>query len=299
MISSATKDRRTHWVRELMSLSGSFGTNSAQLIQELQAEIAREPNALLDHLRLCGAIPENYGRDSSEEKLYSKYTDAVISEAFSTMGLNSCVLDARADAADVQARTGSYSLVADAKAFRLSRTAKNQKDFKVQAMDGWRDGLDYALVVGPIYQFPTRSSQIYQQSIARNVCILSYSHLAVLVALSMQGKTAMSQEGLHDVLKSVSVLHPSKSAVDYWITINRMLVNSLGAAGGLWKTEKIVSEEALAFAKAESLHELRLARDRLLGLTHQAALNELVKRSGFNTRIQYVERVQHGQLLEE
>ena len=34
----------------------------------------------------------------------------------------------------------TYSLVADAKAFRLSRTAKNQKDFKVQAMDGlaWR-----------------------------------------------------------------------------------------------------------------------------------------------------------------
>ena len=299
MISSATKDRRTHWVRVLTGLNGSFGTNSAQVIQELRAEIAREPNALLDHLRLCGAIPENYGRDSSEEKLYSKYTDAVINEAFSAMGLNSVVLDARADSADVQARTGLYSLVADAKAFRLSRTAKNQKDFKVQAMDGWRDGLDHALVVCPIYQFPTRSSQIYQQAIARNVCVLSYSHLTVLVALSMRGETAMSQEGLHNVLKSVSVMHPSKNAVDYWTAINRTLVNSLGSVDGLWKTEKIASEEALAFAKAESVRDLILARDRLLGLTHQEALNELVKRSGFNTRIQYVEHIQHGQLLEE
>ena len=31
--------------------------------------------ALLDHLRLCTAIPESYELDSSEEKLYSTYTD--------------------------------------------------------------------------------------------------------------------------------------------------------------------------------------------------------------------------------
>ena len=64
----------------------------------------------------------------------------MVSEALSAMGLNSVVLDARADAADVQARATSYSLVADAKAFRLSRTAKNQKDFKVDAMDSWKHG---------------------------------------------------------------------------------------------------------------------------------------------------------------
>ena len=84
------------------------------------------------------------------EKLYSKYTDAVVSEALVAIGLNSLVLDARSDSADVQARASDFSLIADAKSFRLTRTAKNQKDFKVQAMDDWRGGLDYAVVVGPI-----------------------------------------------------------------------------------------------------------------------------------------------------
>ena len=92
-------------------------------------------DSLLGHLRLCGAMPENYGHDTSEEKLYSKYTDVVIHEAYSFMGFNSLVLRERADVADVECVSNDYSFVADAKTFRLSRTAKNQKDFKVQAMD--------------------------------------------------------------------------------------------------------------------------------------------------------------------
>ena len=291
------KERRSHWVAELENLSGSFGNDSTKMAEELQEDIRQDGEALLDHLRFCGAIPEKYGHDSSEEKLYSKYTDAVISEALSAMGLNSAVLDARADAADVQAHASAYSLVADAKAFRLSRTAKNQKDFKVQAMDGWRYGLNYAVVVCPIYQLPTRTSQIYQQAIARNVCVLSYSHLGALVALAMQTEAARSEEGLQEVLKSVSTLHPSKSAVDYWTGINRALVNSLGSDIDLWKAEKIASQESLAVVKEESVRYLTAERDRLLGLSHQEALNELVRMAGFNSRIQKVERIQHGPLL--
>ena len=294
---SEAKERRSHWVAELENLSGSFGDDSTKMLAELQEDIRQDEEALLDHLRLCGAIPEKYGHDSSEEKLYSKYTDAVISEALSAMGLNSVVLDARADTADVQAHASAYSLVADAKAFRLSRTAKNQKDFKVQAMDGWRYELDYAVVVCPIYQLPTRTSQIYQQAIARNVCVLSYSHLGALVTLAMRTEPARSEEGLNEVLKSVSILHPSKSAVDYWTGINRALVNSLGSDIDLWKAEKIASQESLAILKEESVRHLTVERDRLLGLSHQEALNELVQMAGFNSRIQKVERIQHGPLL--
>ena len=116
----------------------------------------------------------------SEEKLYSKYTDVVIHEAYLSMGFNSIVLKERADVADVECVNKEYSFVADAKAFRLSRTAKNQKDFKIQAMDGWKHGKPYAMVVCPVYQLPSRSSQIYQQAGARSVCIGTYTHLAVL-----------------------------------------------------------------------------------------------------------------------
>ena len=291
-------ERRSHWTAELKNSSGSFGDDCLAMVTRLREDIQHDEEAILDHLRFCGAIPEHYGHDSSEEKLYSKYTDAVISEALSAMGLNSTVLDARADAADVQARAATYSLVADAKAFRLSRTAKNQKDFKVAALDGWRHDLDYAIVVCPIYQLPSRTSQIYKQAVARNVCILSYSHLATLVALASRQQPLRGEEGLRAVLESVSTLHPSKSAVDYWTGLNRALIVSLGHHVNLWTTEKILSQDTLAVLKMESLRHLAAERDRLLQLSHREALKQLLHMAGLDSRIRQVEGVQHGPLLE-
>ena len=292
------RKRRKYWISELAKLSGSFGNDSTKMIADLRAEIRKDgTEALFDHLRLCGAVPEHYGRDSSEEKLYSKYTDAIISESLTAIGLKSTVITARADAADVQARGGGYSLVADAKAFRLSRTAKNQKDFKVQAMDGWRNGLDYAVVVCPIYQLPSRTSQIYQQAIARNVCILSYSHLAALVGLAERRGKAAATKGLKSVLKSVSLLHPGKSAADYWLGINRALVAALKGDVDLWTAEKTASLAALGTAKDEALTYLRAERNRLLGLSHKQALEELIRAVGLDSRIAQVERIEHGNLL--
>ncbi len=292
------RKRRKYWVAELAKLSGSFGVDSTKMIAELSADIRKDGRAaLLDHIRLCGAVPEHYGHDSSEEKLYSKYTDAVIAESLAAIGLKSAVITARADAADVQARGGGYSLVADAKAFRLSRTAKNQKDFKVQDMDGWRNGLDFAVVVCPIYQLPNRTSQIYQQAIARNVCILSYSHLAALVGLAGKRGGLVATKGLGSVLKSVSLMHPSKGAADYWLGINGALVTALKGDVDLWTAEKTASLAALDVAKDEALTYLRVERNRLIGLSHKQALEELIRAARIDSRIAQVERIEHGNLL--
>jgi type II restriction enzyme len=123
--------RRRYWIDEIVKLSGHFVNDSSRVENEIIDEVKKSGSqALLDHLRLCTAIPESYDHDSSEEKLYSKYTDALISECFKYLGLNSIVLTERADAADVEVVCDSYSFVADAKVFRLSRTAKNQKTLK-------------------------------------------------------------------------------------------------------------------------------------------------------------------------
>ena len=291
-------NRRVFWIAELAKLSGSFGVDSKRIADALCTEIKRDgKNAILDHLRVCGAMPERYGHDSSEEKLYSKYTDAVVSESFIALGLSSVLIDTRADAADVQARGRDFSLVADAKAFRLSRTAKNQKDFKVQALDKWRGGLDYAVVVCPIYQLPATASQIYQQAIASNVCVLSYSHLAALVGLAMRGRSRRAEAGLREVLKSVAFLNPGKSASEYWSAINRTLVTALGKDADLWTIEKSSSIEALHAVKEEALLYLRLERDRLLGLSKQAAIAELIRSRGLESRIASINRLEHGGLL--
>lgn len=134
-------------------------------------------------LENIGSIPESIAHDSTEEKLYSKVSDAVLARTLREIGLKATVLTERADSADVivQSKFHGYTLVADAKAFRMSRTAKNQKDFKVTALSGWRQENDYAVLCAPYFQYPNRASQIYAQALLENVCLLSWEHLLFMI----------------------------------------------------------------------------------------------------------------------
>ena len=95
---------------------------------------------LLEHVDRAGNIPERFDHDSTEEKLFAKYCDALLARSWRELGMAAKLIEERTDAADVAAASDSYTIVGDAKAFRLSRTAKNQKDFKVEALDKWRKG---------------------------------------------------------------------------------------------------------------------------------------------------------------
>ncbi|MCS6796605.1 MAG: HindIII family type II restriction endonuclease, partial [Raineya sp.] len=209
--------RRQKWIQKIAERKEKFADISNWIRKEIDDEIAQEGSiALLEHIRMCGNIPENYQTDSTEEKIYSKYTDNLIAVAYRQLGMQAIVLDDRSDSADVEVFTPAYSFVADAKSFRLSRTAKNQKDFKVEAMHSWKRGKPYAMIVCPIYQLPNKSSQIYQQAIIRNVCIFTYSHLAILLSFAQLTNFAESQKLLLEIFQTISALHPSKSANDYW-----------------------------------------------------------------------------------
>lgn len=142
-----------------------------------------EDNNFLDILKQIGTIPESIDHDSTEEKLFSKASDAVLTKAFREIGLKSTVLTERGDSADViaESKIYGYTLVADAKAFRMSRTAKNQKDFKVVLLSGWRKDADYSVLCSPYFQYPNRKSQIFQQAIDNNVCLLSWEHMIFLI----------------------------------------------------------------------------------------------------------------------
>jgi hypothetical protein len=277
VLTTAAIQRRQYWVQEIAKISGKFGDDSAKVERELIAELKRDGvSALLDHLRLCGAIPEDYGHDSSEEKLYSKYTDALLATAFAHIGLTSLVLTERADSADVEAVAENYALVADAKVFRLSRTAKNQKDFKIEALHGWKRGKPHAMVVCPIYQLPARTSQIYQQAIARNVCIFSYAHLSVLVEFSDLVGKREAQALLLKILKCAEELNPTKDSVAYWTCINRAMLNSNTAIRPLWQGEKLATLESIEAAKEEGLTSLAKEREQIMRMSKEEAIRALV-----------------------
>jgi HindIII restriction endonuclease len=269
--------RRRRWIEEISQISGKFGEDTARVERELTAEISQDGLAgLLDHLRLCGSIPEQYGHDTSEEKLYSKYTDALLAATFRYIGLTSLVLSERADAADVEAVGPDYALVADAKVFRLSRTAKNQKDFKIEALHGWKRGKPHAVVVCPLYQLPARSSQIYQQAIARSVCVFSYSHLAVLVEFSNVAGGVKAQELLLKILKCSEQLNPTKDSICYWASINRTMLDSSRDIGPLWQREKLATIESIAVAKEEALTMLAREREEIMRMSREEAIKRLI-----------------------
>jgi uncharacterized protein (DUF2267 family) len=285
-------DSRSHWINEISRLSGNFGMNAEKVEDEISREIqSKGIDALLGHLRLCGAIPENYGHDTSEEKLYSKYTDVVIHEAYKTIGFNSLVLKERADVADVECVNNDYSFVADAKAFRLSRTAKNQKDFKVQAMDGWKNGKLYAMIVCPVYQLPTRTSQIYQQAVARSVCIGTYTHLAVFARYAKASSTDNAMELVHEVFRTIESMNPSQDAKIYWQTVNRKILDFNTSIRDIWKEEKQASVESIQISRDEALRFLASERERIMKLTKEQAIKEVLKASKLDNKIQAIQSV--------
>lgn len=299
VLTEEDRESRQYWIGEISRLSGAFGIDSERVEQEIAQEIERKGIAsLLGHIRLCGVIPEGYGHDSSEEKLYSKYTDVVIHEAYTAIGLTSLVLRQRADAADVERVCDDYSFVADAKAFRLSRTAKNQKDFKVQAMDNWKLGKPFAIVVCPVYQLPSRTSQIYQQAIARSVCICTYTHLAVLVRYAEMIGQSKAMAMLHSVFKGVASMNPSKDAASYWQGVNGIFLDSDDSVASIWREEKIASLESMELARDEALHFLAQERERIMRLSRKEAIQEVLKWRKIDNRIRAVESVTYNGLLD-
>jgi type II restriction enzyme len=299
ILTDGSVKRRSLWVDKIKRLSGHFGNDTQLMTKELSSEIKDQGIvALLDHLRLCGAIPEVYGHDSSEEKLYSKYTDSLLDAAFRFVGLNSIVLSERADAADVEVVVKDFSFVADAKAFRLSRTAKNQKDFKVQAMDGWKRGKPFAMVVCPIYQLPAKSSQIYQQASARNVCIFTYSHLALLIEFSKLEGNKKAQDLLHEIFKVIQAFNPTKNATSYWQPLNRVMLDFSKQIPELWKNEKLVAIESIQLAKAEALTHLALERSRIMSMSKEDAIQELILEHNIDSRIAVIGRVSDNGIMD-
>lgn len=297
-ISKEQIENRKYWISEISRLSGDFSGDSDRVEQHLTHEVQEAGiRPLIGHLRQCGAIPECYGHDSSEEELYSKYTDVVIHEAFKAMGFTSVVLSERANVADVECVADTYSFVADAKAFRLSRTAKNQKDFKVQAMDAWKHGKPYALIVCPVYQLPSRASQIYQQAAERSVCIATYTHLAVLARFAEVSTKRTTQQIVREIFKTVEAMNPSRDAVSYWQAVNRTLLESDTKISEIWKEEKLASHEAMHISKMEALSFLAEARTRIMSMSRNEAITEVLKYSRIANKVKTVQAVTERGIL--
>ena len=245
---------------------------------------------LLPMILECGVMPEVFGHDSSEEKLWAKYSDILLAKTLEFLGLKSQVLRVRGDSADVFAESGTYKIVGDAKTFRLSRTAKNQKDFKVEALDSWRRSNDYAVLVGPFGQFPKTSSAIYRQAVTRNVTLLSYSHLYFML------EHHSSRTNIEPLWKAGSLIQRQKkssdlkSAQNYWDSVDTILLDCFGKTRAELDQGKQLDIDVTSRLGNEGIQYWETKIEEYRHLSKEEAIRRLVKAEKIEAKIEQIKK---------
>jgi len=278
---------RKEIIKYIVSLSSKkkqvFNDCVAKL-EKIVAELSIEE--IKTSLLKCGVIPESFAHDSTEEKLYAKYSDILLARAFTYMGIESKVIKERADAADVEGKTAQYSIIVDGKVFRLSRTAKNQKDFKVEALDKWRKGKDFACLISPLYQYPKNKSQIYSQAIGRNVTLLSYIHLYFILCQDHPERFDYRQLWL--VGKK---MRRTKEATKYWERIDETLCQILGKDIDSLQEVKELETALLKQAAGAEMGYINGRIKLIKSLSHEEAIGKLIRTEKLDKKIAQIKKI--------
>jgi len=259
-------------------------------------------NTSVDELRQviieCGIMPEVFSHDSSQEKLWAKYSDIMLSICLIHLGISSDVLRTRGDSADVFGKTSVYSIVGDAKTFRLSRTAKNQKDFKIKALDDWRRSNDFALLAGPLNQYLSNRSQIYQQAIERNVTLISYVHLNYML------KHYTGKEDLYPLWmtgKRLSTELPKKDhrkAPLYWREIDRVVCEIFNTHDEELDRIKDMEIDVTRKLGLEGIQYWESKVKEYMSLSKEEAIRHLIKADKIEAKIEQIRKaISKGRVL--
>jgi hypothetical protein len=282
--------KRSEAISRVIELSGNSSLSFPDKANQLEAALNDcSVDDILEHLDYAGVIPECFEHDSTEEKLYAKYCDALLARALTELGLRAEMIAERSGAADVRANADLYQLVGDAKAFRLSRTAKNQKDFKVGALNEWREGADYACLVAPLYQYPSTNSQIYSQAIQYNVTLLSYTHIVFMLR-----SQRVNQHSLMELWQVGQNLRTgqgiSQRASDYWSAILSVVLKITGKVDADWENAVEAAKVPLREQAREQIRYWEEEKKKLQALDQKSAVKQLIKALKIDTKIQVVRR---------
>jgi type II restriction enzyme len=244
--------------------------------------------SLSDNLISCGVLPEMFSHDGSEEKLWAKFSDILLSKALGFLGHDAQVLGARGNSADVWAKNEHYTLVGDAKTFRLSRTAKNQKDFKVNALDNWRGGNNYAILICPFLQYPSVKSQIYNQAISKNVTLLSYTHMHFLLDF----RTNQNLQPIWETGKRLATIEGlnRQQAVIYWSEIDKVICEVLGKELSDLVEYKKAEIEQTKLIGAEGIRYWEQKIEQFQQLSKEEAIRLLIKSEKITSKIQTIQK---------
>lgn len=261
--------------------SACAAANPFDVLAESARGISRE--GLSETLLDCGIIPEMIGHDSTPEKLWAKYSDIFLARALTELGIETEVIRVRGNSADVLGRAADYTLVGDAKSFRLSRSAKNQKDFKIKALDDWRRNDTFACLVAPLYQFPVSNSQIYFQAKQKNVTLLSYVHLKFLLDFPPGGS-------LRPLWLVAGQLQHDEDAATYWQALDGAVLQVTGADADALLEYKARETARTREIGAQGIAYWEETKRRYNQLTREEAIAKVIKAEKIDAKIEVIRR---------
>lgn len=260
-----------------------FQTRINYLIQILEQF---DDAKLSKHLFNAGVIPECYEHDSSEEKLYAKYCDILLYEFFKLYGMKASLFVGRGDRPDVLASKGnSYTIVGDAKAFRLSRTALNPKDFKIAALERWRrqEGADLACLIGPIHDFPGSRSRLYSEAVTHGVTLISYTHL--IFVLTYSDWRNIDLRPVWDL--STSFQTRSVTGQTYWRSLDRMISELISSQSSIEDIEKLWNDNLTKIA-AQQIEYWEEKKKEIAAQSKEELAKHLIDSIGIHSKIEQI-----------
>lgn len=279
------------FTNEILKL-GSLNDSTNCYLTEFVGKINKI--TLMNIVKEIGTIPENIEASSSAEKLFSKASDLILARCFEELGMLSSASKERGNSADIIAKSRhGYTLVADAKTFRLSRTAKNQKDFKIDTLSNWR-GVenDFALLVAPYFQYPNDNSQIYSSALDKQVCLFSWEHILFLLQNNISESDSMNLELIWNAPKRI--VRDTKIVADkkdcHLPYINKMLCDRISLPIEKFNEHlKTCKNNIQNRGKIELLY-LNDEQNKVRNLTRDEAIKELLKNKKIDGKIVTIEK---------
>jgi hypothetical protein len=223
----------------------------------------------IEQLIILGYIPDLYLSDSSQETLYTKLTEVVVSEWARRMGYESKYVKQKSSYEDVDIIIPEGTIVCDAKSFRMGRSQKspNVKDFvKPEDYKKWLSRHECGiggLVAYPCLHEWTGKSDAFKYCSSKNnpIVMLPYKYLAYILKYN-NGSLDISKLWEYESIFDNSV----NNSVDYWKKMNEVIINITSTSEQVLNTFLKNANDLIREYTLYNIDYLLEAKDNLLAL---------------------------------